>query len=165
MICSSAPAAGVPSLAASKQKRSASGSTAARQRVHQDRRVPAVEERVGEIEAADSEVLHLHALRQRPLREPPGDLDAEPVVAEEDVADPRDQDALHGRDSSSSAWKKKRWPKMPRSLAGSSSTVSAKSRRPSRSCSTPAMVAIFPASATSNTSARACGRSRTRSPG
>jgi hypothetical protein len=90
---------------------------AARSGVHQDGCVVAVEERVGQVEPAHAELDHHRALRQRASRQAPHDLDAEPIVAEEDVADSTDQDAggLHEplppaapSGSTSSGLKKKR---------------------------------------------------------
>ena len=65
--------------------------------VDQHERVVAVEQLVGEVHAADAEVGHPHAVGQRPRRQAVGHLDAEAVVAEEDVADAGDE---HGSSAS-----------------------------------------------------------------
>jgi hypothetical protein len=52
--------------------------------------------RVGEVHAADAEVDDLHPGRQLPPRQTVRERDAEAVVAEEDVADPRDEDPRAG---------------------------------------------------------------------
>ena len=73
--------------------------------VDQDQPVVAVEQLVGQVHAADSEVDHLDPARQgwaRVRGEPGGHLHAEAVVAEEDVPDARDQDAGHGLSPNSS---------------------------------------------------------------
>src|SRR5262249_2950645 len=81
------------------------GPAAARRRVHQDHGLVAVEQGVGQVQAADAEVDHAHLGRRPPPRQPPDDLDAEGVVAQADVADAGDQDArlLHNT-LLSSAW-------------------------------------------------------------
>jgi len=74
------------------------GPPAARDRVDQDDRVIAVEQGVGQVEPPDAEVDDADPLRQGPASQPVDDLDAEGVVAQEDVADPGDEDArrAHG---------------------------------------------------------------------
>jgi hypothetical protein len=80
-------------------------------RVDEDERAVAVEQAVGQVHAADADVGDLDAVRQVPPGEPARDLDPEPVVGEEDVADPGNQDsspgkyAVHGTTSISSGWK------------------------------------------------------------
>ena len=79
-------------------------------RVDQHERPVAVEQPVGQVQASDADVGDLHPGRQRTLGEPAGDLDAEPVVGEEDVADARDEHPVHGvppswATSISSGWK------------------------------------------------------------
>src|SRR5205814_7817834 len=76
------------------------GRRPARRRVHQDQQVAPVEEVVGQVYAADADVDDLHAGRQRAPGELPDHLDAEPVVAEEDVAHAGDQGPSHGSTSS-----------------------------------------------------------------
>jgi hypothetical protein len=71
------------------------GRVAARSRVDEDRGVDAAREGVGEIESADPEVLDASCVRHAFLEEPLDDVAAERVIAEEDVADPRDEDAAH----------------------------------------------------------------------
>src|SRR5665213_2469009 len=73
-----------------------SGRLAARQGVDEDDGVPRVEESVGEVEAANAEVLDRDGGGQWTLQQGARDFDTESVVAEEDVADARDEDGrLH----------------------------------------------------------------------
>ena len=68
------------------------GRAAARRRVHQHDRLVAVEEGVGQVEAADAEIDHAHLRRGSGRRgQALDDLDAEGVVAQEDVADAGDR--------------------------------------------------------------------------
>ena len=66
--------------------------------------------------------------------------------------------------TTSAGEKKKRWPRSPRSRPGSSSTSTPTNTRPSMSVSTTSTTAVLPASARSNTSPPARGRSFTRVP-
>src|SRR3954468_8765292 len=68
------------------------GLRAARSRIDEDRRLPLLEERVGQIHAANPEVDRADAVGKAPLRKPPQDLDAESVVAEEEITDAGDED-------------------------------------------------------------------------
>jgi hypothetical protein len=74
-----------------------SGRLAVAVRVDQHERPVAVEQPVGQVQAGDADVGDLDPGRQRTPGEPAGDLDAEPVVGEEDVADARDQDPILGK--------------------------------------------------------------------
>jgi hypothetical protein len=64
--------------------------------VDQHGRFVAVEQRVGQIDAANAKIDELDAIGQRSLRPKPRHLDAESVIAVEDVADPGDEDRAHG---------------------------------------------------------------------
>ena len=75
------------------------------ERVDEDERPVAVEQPVGQVHARDADVGDLDPLRQIAPGEPTRDLDAEPVVGEEDVADTGDEYAVHGTTSISSGWK------------------------------------------------------------
>src|SRR6202035_3669563 len=112
------------------------GSLPAGHGVDQDRRGRVVEDRKGEVEPTNAEIDDADALCVLPGREQACNLDAESVVAQEDVADSRDQDGAlaHGCSSTgstrsrSSRPKQKRCPgcrSAPRSLPGSSSTSTA----------------------------------------
>ena len=70
----------------------------------QHERVVPVEQLVREVHAADAEVLDPDVVRRRlgPRDHAVGDLDAEAVVAEEDVADARNEDARRHRIASAS---------------------------------------------------------------
>src|SRR5438270_607197 len=61
--------------------------------VDEDHHPALLEQRVGEVEAADAEVDDAHPVGLGPAQESLDDLDAEGVVAEEDVADAGDEDA------------------------------------------------------------------------
>jgi hypothetical protein len=70
------------------------GRAATRQGVHEDQRVVRVEQVVRQVHAPDAVVGHPYPGRQGVLRgQPPDDLGAEAVVAEEEVADPGHQHA------------------------------------------------------------------------
>ena len=112
------------------------GRAPTRRRVHQDGRVVAVEQRVGEVQPTDPEIDDAHALRLQAFVQSAHDLDPEAVVAEEHVADAGHEDAApaHDNRSTSSGLKKKRCPgrpSAPRSWPGSSSMVTARKTRPS----------------------------------
>jgi hypothetical protein len=71
--------------------------TAMGQRIDEDHLVVPVEHLARQMESANAEVGGNHSERQRLPRQVVGDLDAEPVVAEKDVADARDEHfASHG---------------------------------------------------------------------
>ena len=122
--------------------------------------VVAVEQLVGEVDAADAEVGDPHAVGHRRARRAVGDLDAEAVVAEEDVADPGDEHPRSRRRSHRTARPRRggRTGSGPAtraaSVAGSSSTVTATCSSPSTSWNTPATVASMPARNMSWASAR-----------
>ncbi len=72
-------------------------------RIDEDRRVPALEELVSQVQSADAEVGHLHLLRHSVIRHSADHLDAEAVVPEEDVAHPGHQHPQRrGHDAASS---------------------------------------------------------------
>ncbi len=82
---------------------------AARRRVDQDRRVVAAQQVECQVHAADSVVGDLGPRRQFDVGQPPGDLDPEPVVAEENVADAGDQHSCsHGPPSPGSISSRKK---------------------------------------------------------
>src|SRR5579863_144460 len=93
--------------------------------VHQDDEVVRIEQCVGEIESANSEVLQRDLWRQRVAREPACNFGPKAVIAEENISDARDEHPwIRHTGSISSALKKKRWPgwrRSPKSLPGSSS--------------------------------------------
>jgi hypothetical protein len=64
---------------------------------HDQGRVAAVEQFIREVDPADPDVGDVDDLGQLDLFEPPDDLDPEPVVSQQDVADPGDQDARSRR--------------------------------------------------------------------
>ena len=68
----------------------------ARRGVEQHDRVVAVLHGEGEVHAANPEIAHLDAGGQLVPTEPVGQRDAEPVISEEYVADPGDEDAPRG---------------------------------------------------------------------
>src|SRR5579859_1246273 len=72
------------------------GGAAARRGVDENRPVKAIRQVVSQVHAADSVVGDGNSLRELALGQPPGDLDTEAVVAEEDVAHAGDQRALRG---------------------------------------------------------------------
>ena len=77
--------------------------------VDEHQTVVAVEQLVCKVHAADAEVPDLHALRKRLAGHAGRDGHTEPVVAEEDVADPGHEHPLGhdapSRTSTSSGWK------------------------------------------------------------
>src|SRR6185437_16839083 len=84
--------------------------------INKDGCIVTTDESRGEIEAADAEIHDANFVRQRPQREGLHDLDSERIVAEEDVADPRDENPRrHGCSSAASGTtscgaKKNWWP-------------------------------------------------------
>ena len=104
--------------------------------VDEDEQVAAAEQLVDQVHAADAEVRDLRRLRPRPAGQQPDHLDAEGVVALEDVADPGDQrpalmassrPGSRGTGSTSSGEKYRNRPCAAcRSAAGSSARVTAR---------------------------------------
>ena len=78
------------------------GRLAARERVDQDQQVVAFEKLIRQVHAPDAEVGDLDPLRELRVGESPRDLDAEPVVPEEDIPDAGHEAPLHGAFSSGS---------------------------------------------------------------
>lgn len=76
------------------------GGTSEVDRVDDHQRVGGLEELLDQVDAADADVEHVDAVRDRIGREPVGDDDAEAVVAPEDIADARDDDPHVGEDRS-----------------------------------------------------------------
>jgi hypothetical protein len=77
------------------------GLGAARHHVDKDRGIEAARQREGQIHSSDPEVDHLDTCRPRATTQVRRDRAAPAIVAEEDIADTRDED-LHGTTSSSS---------------------------------------------------------------
>src|SRR5262245_28342839 len=55
--------------------------------VNEDHGFVTFEQSIGQIDATDAEIDHAHVFAPRSLREALGDLDAESVVAQKDIAD------------------------------------------------------------------------------
>src|SRR4029077_498254 len=152
--------------------------------VHQDEQLTAVEQVVGQVHAADAEVLDLHAIRHRAPGQQPDHLNAERVVAQEHVAHARDQRppargtvhwavhwAVHwgspaSYGSTSSGMKYRKRPcAMRRSSSGWPCSATARYGLSSTSCSTAWTSATRPTRNMSCASVRrAPSRSRTRLP-
>src|SRR5277367_1612165 len=62
--------------------------------VHKDSGLVAFHQRIGKIKAADAEVRHANAVRERAAGEFAGDPDSETIVTEKNIADSGDQDPL-----------------------------------------------------------------------
>src|ERR1700722_8529462 len=108
----------------------------ARGRVDENHCVVSIKHRISQIDAADSEIDDAHFLRKRSPRQAPGHFATEGVVRHEKIADAGDQYSRSAHiaastwssGTTSSTPKKKRWPGCPvrpKSLPGSSSTVTA----------------------------------------
>jgi hypothetical protein len=70
------------------------GPAAARRRVDHDDGLVSVEQGVGEVEPPDAKIRHPNLRGQFAFQKPPDNLDAEGVVAQEDIADAGDQNAM-----------------------------------------------------------------------
>src|SRR5262249_44984154 len=118
--------------------------------VYENCRIATVSQSVSEVETTDAEIDSADTRRHVPTRIAPHHFDSERIIAEEDVADPRDQDPRrrHGvspcfKGSTSSTPKKKRCPGCfcrPNSWPGSSFTTTARYTRPSKSHSIDSMI-------------------------
>jgi hypothetical protein len=95
--------------------------------VDQHEQVASVEQFVDQVNAPDTEVGDLHAVRQRTLCQQLHHFDAEGVVAGEDVADPGHQRPArqHGSTSSGAKYRNRPWADR-RSAAGSSASETAR---------------------------------------
>ncbi len=77
-----------------------SWSAAPRGRIDQDDRLGGVEQGIGQVEAPDAEIDDAHPFGQLDPRQAAGNLDAERIVAQEDVTDAGDQDTARRHDPS-----------------------------------------------------------------